>query len=294
MVLRNKLLEKRGLNIIHPWCAFLYLLMALILTMCTMNPFLIMTSLITGIIYEIHTIGFKKFSRYILGLVLIVVITTIGNMCISHNGANVLFIVNDNRITVESAVFGVVFGTMFAAAFLWCDIMQRIITGEKITFMFGSFAPNLGLVISMTLHYIPLLRKRLQVVRNAQAGMGRNNYSGIFKKIRQRGKEFSIVIAWSLENSIETSNIMTSMGYGIGKRTNYSNYRIKRLDILFLVVIIALAVPSFIVTLSVSYKVYYYPTFGMMCDIRDIAVFWICYLLYMLVPILAERVIKWH
>ena len=93
MVLRNKLLEKRGLNIIHPWCAFLYLLLALILTMCTMNPFLIGTSLIAGIIYEIHTIGFKKFSKYIIGLVLIVVITTIGNMCISHNGENVLFMV---------------------------------------------------------------------------------------------------------------------------------------------------------------------------------------------------------
>ena len=53
MVLRDKLLEKRGLGLLHPVCAFIYLVMALILTMFTMNPMLI------GISQVFHT-------RYIL------------------------------------------------------------------------------------------------------------------------------------------------------------------------------------------------------------------------------------
>ena len=294
MVLRDKLLDRRGLNIIHPWVAFAYLVIALALTMCTVNPLLIMTSLLVAVIIRIHTIGIKRFARYIPWLLLIVAITGIGNMCISHNGMHVLFVVNDNNVTLEAGIYGIVFGLMFAAAFLWCDIMQKIITGEKLTYMFGSFAPRLGLIISMTLHYIPILRKRMKVVRCAQAGMGRKPSKRIFTRAKMWGKEFSIVIAWSLENAIDTSSTMTAMGYGLGKRSSFSNYRFKTVDAVFLGVIIALSIPSLIVTLSVDYSVYYYPTFGMMSDISTMLIFWVFYLIYMIIPLLSERIIKWH
>ena len=294
MVLRDKLLAKRGLNLIHPWVAFLYLVTALVLTMCTVNPLLILTSLLVATVIKIHTVGLKRFARYIPWLLLIVVITGIGNMCISHNGMHVLFLVNDNRITLEALIYGVVFGLMFAAAFLWCDITQKIITGEKLTYMFGSFAPGLGLVISMTLHYIPVLRRRMEVVRNAQAGMGRKPSNNIFTRAKMWGKEFSIVIAWSLENAIDTSMAMTAMGYGSGKRSSYSNYRFKTIDAVFLGVIIALAIPGFIVTLSVDYRVYYYPTFGIVSDIGGMLILWAFYLAYMIIPLVSERIIKWH
>lgn len=294
MVLRSKLLEKRGLGFIHPWMAFIYLLLALILTMCTMNPILIAISLVASISYEIHSMGLPKFVKYIPWLVLIFIITTIGNMFISHNGMHVLFYVNDNRITLESGIYGGVFGLMFAAAFLWCDITQRIITGEKLTYMFGSFAPNVGLVISMTLHFIPVIKNRLQVVHNAQMGMGRGNKKGKLAMAKQWGKEFSIVISWSLENSIETSNVMTAMGYGVERRSNYSNYRVKSSDFIFLICILALAVPAFIVIMANGYKVYYYPSFGMMCELRDMLVFILCYFVYMIIPFIAERFFRWH
>lgn len=294
MVLRDKLLDRRGLNLIHPWVAFAYLVIALALTMCTVNPLLIMTSLLVAVIIRIHTIGIKRFARYIPWLLLIVAITGIGNTCISHNGMHVLFVVNDNNVTLEAGIYGIVFGLMFAAAFLWCDIMQKIITGEKLTYMFGSFAPRLGLIISMTLHYIPILRKRMKVVRSAQTGMGRKPSKKLFTRAKMWGKEFSIVIAWSLENAIDTSSTMTAMGYGLGKRSSYSNYRFKTVDAVFLGVIIALSIPSFIVTSSVDYSVYYYPTFGMMSDISTMLIFWVFYLIYMIIPLLSERIIKWH
>lgn len=294
MVLRDKLLEKRGLGFLHPVCAFIYLVLALILTMFTMNPMLIGISLVAGISYEIHIMGLYRFRRYIPWLILIFIITTLGNMVISHNGAHVLFRLNDNRVTLEAGLYGAVFGLMFAAAFLWCDITQRIITGEKITYMFGSVAPNMGLIISMTLHYIPMLRKRLEVVHAAQVSMGRGDYKNRWDRAKQWGKEFSIVISWSLENAIDTSAIMSTMGYGTGKRTNYSNYRIKKADWWFLLIVLALAIPAFIVVLSLDFKVYYYPTFGAMCSLRHMAVGSIGYLIYMFIPFVAERFFKWH
>ncbi len=294
MVLRDKLLVKRGLNLIHPWFAFLYLLMALLLTMCTMNPILVMLSLFSGIIYELKTIGARKFSKKVPWLFLIVVITMIGNMCISHNGEHVLFLVNDNRVTVEAGIYGLVFGLMFSSAFIWCSITERIITGEKLTYMFGSFAPNLGLVISMTLHYIPILKRRFNIVHNAQVGMGRTVNNGVFKRIRQWGKEFSIVIAWSLENAIDTSEVMTAMGYGAGRRTNYSNYGFKTFDYSFLAVIITLFLPALFVTISVKYKVYYYPTFGMLGDIRNMIFLSLLYFSFMLIPVFYERFLRWR
>ena len=294
MVLRDQLLEKRGLNLLHPWCAFFYCLAALVLTMCSVNPVLILSSFIAATLTEIMDLGFKLYVRYIPWLLLVLVITAVGNMCISHNGMHVLFYVNDNRITIEAGIYGAVFGLMFCAAFLWCDIMHRVITGEKITYMFGSFAPNLGLVISMTLHYIPLIRKRYKMVHNAQTGMGRKLTGNLIKRIRQWGKEFSIVISWSLENAIDTSSTMLAMGYGVGKRSNYSNYRLKAYDIIFVIVIIALCVPAFVVTLSVNYKVYYYPEFGVFGFGWEMCILSLCYLIYMLIPVVLARLLRWR
>ena len=294
MVLCNQLLEKRGLNLLHPWCAFLYLVVALILTMCSVNPVLILSSFIAATLTEIMDLGLKSYARYVPWLFIVLVITAIGNMCISHNGMHVLFYVNDNRITVEAGIYGAVFGLMFCAAFLWCDIMHRVISGEKLTFMFGSVAPNLGLVITMTLHYIPLLRSRYKTVHSAQMGLGRNNISNPIKRIRQWGKEFSIVISWSLENAIDTSNTMLAMGYGVGKRSSYSNYRLKTSDIVFFILMIALCVPAFVVTLSVHYKVYYYPEFGVYGFGWKMGILSLCYLIYMLVPIILARLLRWH
>ncbi len=294
MVLRDKLLVKRGLNLIHPWFAFLYLLMALVLTMCTMNPILVMISFFSGIIYELKTIGGKRFSKKVPWLLLIVVITMIGNMCISHNGEHVLFLANDNRVTIEAGIYGLVFGLMFSSAFIWCSITERIITGEKLTYMFGSFAPNLGLVISMTLHYIPLIKRRFNIVHNAQVGMGRTIRSGAFRRVRQWGKEFSIVIAWSLENAIDTSEVMAAMGYGIGKRTSYSDYSFKTSDFSFLAAVIVLFLPAIFLAVSVKYKVYYYPTFGMFGDILNHIILSLCYFAFMLIPIFTERLLRWR
>ena len=294
MALRNQLLERRGLNLLHPWCAFIYLIVALILTMCSVNPVLILSSFIAATFTEVMDLGLKAYARYLPWLLLVLVITAIGNMCISHNGMHVLFYVNDNRITIEAGIYGIVFGLMFCAAFLWCDIMHRVISGEKLTFMFGSFAPNLGLIIAMTLHYIPLLRSRYKTVHSAQTGLGRNASTGFIKRIRQWGKEFSIVISWSLENAIDTSSTMLAMGYGIGKRSNYSNYRLKTYDIVFVILMIVLCVPAFVVTLSVSFKVYYYPEFGVYGFGWEMCILSLCYLLYMLVPIILARLLRWH
>ncbi len=294
MVLRNKLLTRRGLYLIHPWPAFFYLIIALALTMCSVNPLLILSSLISASLFEMYDIGIKSFAKYLPWLLLVIVITTIGNMIISHNGMHVLFYVNDNRITFEAGLYGVVFGLMFSAAFLWCDIMHRIITGEKLTYMFGSFAPNLGLIIAMTLHYIPLLRQRYKAVHDVQLSMGRGSVKGPIAKARQWGKEFGIVISWSLENSIETSSTMLAMGYGVGKRSNYSDYRIKALDIGFIMSMIVLCIPAFIVTLFQNYKVYYYPEFGMMSSIYDMIALSVFYLIYMLIPLILARFLRWH
>ena len=60
------------------------------------------------------------------------------------------------------------------------------------------------------------------------------------KKLRIFSKELSILIAWSLEAGIETSDSMEARGYGLKGRSSYTIYRFDRRDLCVLLLILLL------------------------------------------------------
>ena len=87
----------------------------------------------------------------------------------------------------------------------------------------------------------PLLQRRLDQVKDGQRCMGRDD--GIrhpVRKIRIFSKELSILIAWSLEAGIETSDSMEARGYGLKGRSSYTIYRFGRRDLCVLLLILLL------------------------------------------------------
>jgi energy-coupling factor transport system permease protein len=131
---------------------------------------------------------------------------------------------------------------------------------DKFIYLFGRVIPVTGLLISMVFRFIPLLKNRFSEIREGQKGMGmRYGKMSLFKRARQFAKEFSILISWSLEAAIETSDSMEARGYGLHGRTSFHLFRFRKRDVRILVLILLLGV-VLIVSAGKGYgDIYYYP-----------------------------------
>ena len=63
-----------------------------------------------------------------------------------------------------------------------------------------------------------------------QKCMGRGGQTGFLNRCRQLVKEVSILIAWSLEASIESADSMAARGYGLRGRTSFHLFRMTGRD----------------------------------------------------------------
>ena len=107
-------------------------------------------------------------------------------------------------------------------------------------YLFGSVIPKLALVLSMALRFVPQFRRQMRRVRCAQKTMGLYAARGYTDKVRSAGRVFLAMIAWSLENAMETAASMKARGYGRGHRTNFSLFRFTARDGALLAVCAAL------------------------------------------------------
>ena len=70
---------------------------------------------------------------------------------------------------------------------------------RKANLYFGRFAPVLGLTLSMIFRFVPLLRTRFELIREGQRALYAGDEKSFVGKIRQLGKEVSILVSWSLD-----------------------------------------------------------------------------------------------
>ncbi len=65
-------------------------------------------------------------------------------------------------LTLESALYGLAAACLLGAVVLWFASWQAVLTADKITYLFGRIAPALALLLSLTLSFVPRLRRRLE------------------------------------------------------------------------------------------------------------------------------------
>lgn len=72
-------------------------------------------------------------------------------------------------------------------------------------------------------------------------------------------KEFSILVTWSMENSIETSDSMRARGYGLPNRSSFSIFRFDRRDGKTLTIMVLLSIVVIIGFFFGKNNIIYYP-----------------------------------
>lgn len=244
----------------HPVVNMLYYLFTIGITMFSMSPLFLCAAFCLSFSYSYVLNGKREIKRnLIITLVIVITMATI-NMLFTHNGESVLFYLNSNRITLEALFYGIAAAFMLSAVIIWFKSFTVVMSSDKIIYLFGKGAPVIGLVISMIFRFMPLLKNRFDEIDMGQKCMGRGNVNGIIPRTKLLLKEASILVAWSLEASIESADSMASRGYGLKGRSSFHLYKMIRRDVLALSYILILGVIAVIGCLNGYGGMIFYPT----------------------------------
>lgn len=269
----------------HPMVNVVYFAYVIGLTALSNDPRFILLSLAASWVYSAVLRGKGMILSNLMIVIPVMLIMGVINTLFSHNGATVLFFINDMRITLESLIYGICSSLLISSVIIWFICFSEIMTSDKLIYIFGKARPVLGLTLSMIFRFIPLLKERFNEIRLGQRCMKREEDERFFGKIRQFIKEVSILISWSLESAIETSDSMESRGYGLKGRTSFHLFKMSPRDkeaiaLIFLIGSIGLAA-----CVTGKTDIYYYPVieFGSFGIFRWAA--FICHALLFAVPV---------
>lgn len=215
----------------HPFINFGFFVSVIGISMFIMHPIFLAISLLGAITYSIYLNGKRALRFNIFIVVPALLLMAIINPTFNHRGETILLYVNDNPLTLESIIYGVVTAAMLVAMILWFSCYNSVMTSDKFIYIFGRVIPSLSLLFSMVLRFVPRFKAQIKVISHAQKCIGRDISQGsIWKRAKNGLLILSIMVTWALENSIETADSMKARGYGLHKRTAFSIFRLTKRD----------------------------------------------------------------
>ena len=215
----------KSIRMLHPSAAFLYFISLIALTMATLHPVTGGILFAAGALLYARLKGRRAFLRSFGWVLALMLCITAINPLFVHRGATVLFFINDSPFTLEALVYGAVSSFMLGGAFFWFACLSDVMTDDKIVCLLGRRCPRIALLLSMTLAFVPRLKRCAAETEDALTALGVYDGDGIIRRARAKMSVFSVLVSQSLEGSIETADSMLARGYGLPGRSPYSRYR---------------------------------------------------------------------
>ena len=245
--------------LMHPVVTASYYTIVIGILMFSNSPLFLISAIALGMCYDMLLKGRKSLRNNLFIILFMSFLTVLINALFTHNGSTVLFYLGNNRVTLEAACYGFVMALMLSGVMIWFSSFNVVMTSEKLIYIFGRFAPVLGLTLSMIFRFVPLLRTRFELIREGQRALYAGDEKSFVGKIRQLGKEVSILVSWSLESSIESADSMAARGYGLKGRTSYNLFKLRITDIMTLLLSMLLGGITIASYAEGVNKLYYYP-----------------------------------
>jgi len=258
----------------HPLVSFAYFAAILAFSMIVMHPVCLAISAVCAFCYSVYLNGRKALKNALFFALPMLIFAALFNPLFNHQGNTILsYLPGGNPLTLESIIYGIAAAIMLVSVLTWFSCFNAVITSDKFVYLFGRLIPALSLVLSMVLRFVPTFIAQAKVIRNADFGIKAYQDKGIFSKAKRGIQHLSILITWALENAVETADSMKSRGYGLPKRTAFSNYRFERRDGIALAVIFACAaiVVAAVAVGRLNWR--YFPTFRVTVDAVSIVIF---------------------
>lgn len=222
----------------HPFSNFIYFFIVIILTCVLSNPFYVITSFFGVSSYLLYTQRKNGLKTILCFALPIAAFIGLFNMIFAHWGMTILLSVKHYNFTLESLLYGLNQGLIFASVTLWLIVYGKVLHAEKFLSILGKVLPGTALLLSIVLGMIPNYQTQAREIRQAHEGLiGRKD-----NNIKTLLSHFSALVSLALEGSMETADSMRARGYGDDRRKPYNRFLFRVRDCIWLIIIVAFLV----------------------------------------------------
>ena len=232
---------ENGLKKYHPVTNLIFFASVIVFGMILRHPLTLGVCFVAAFVWYIRLCGkaaVKSVCTFLLPMLILV--TVLNGLFARYGRTELFYLFGRKAITLESLVFGFALGLTTVTVIIWFFCFNEVVESDKLMFLFGRIFPSAGLVIIMALRFVPMYRKRIDIISQAQKGLCADGDSN--DKIKAGGKIISVLFTWSLENSVETSYSMRARGYGLKSRKSYARYKFRTKDTILSAVMLVLDV----------------------------------------------------
>lgn len=262
-------MKRTALDIYHPAVQLCYFAAVIAFSMAAFHPVCIALSLAAGFGYSAYLRGWRATGRSLLWQLPLVVLIAVCNPLFSASGSTELLRIGVRAVYLESFVYGACMGALLVSVILWFSNASHVLTADKVMALLGNAAPVVALMLSMAARLVPRFMRRgaeIDAVQRACSGVRPRSAKD---RTAFRIRLSSVLMGWSMEDSLETADAMRARGWGASrKRTVCRRYRFRAFDAAALAVLALLgAVSGFLVWTACS-QFSFYPT------VSELVVWW--------------------
>lgn len=273
---------------LHSGVQAAFYLAVCVLTMSAFHPVLVAISFFAGVACSMLQRGVRNTLSSFAWQLPLVLLICVANPLFSASGSTELLRVGVVVVYSESLAYGACMGLLFVSTLLWLGCAFRVLTFDKIMALTGNAAPTVTLMLSMTGRLVPELVRRGKLVSDVQEACTAAHAEAGRKNRLKRTRLMSVLVGWSLEDSLETADTMRARGWSrYRKRSVYRRRAFRRRDAMALFFVVALAVLDVVVAVQMVSSFSFYPTMApLVFDLR--------YVLYALLFALPSLVTLWR
>ena len=280
-------------HIYHPAVVFSYIIAALVFAMLTFQPLYVLITFICGSTYALYLNRWRQFRLTLAGALLIWLMIALLNPVFNQSGATVLFYAGRRMITRESLLYGIMSGGALASVLIWFSCYRQLMNHEKFLYIFNRVFPVLALMLSMISRLLPVTRYKARQILTAQKAMGIKT-ADRRQKLHSGIRASSILMSWTMEDSIETADSMRARGYGRQRRSTYSVFSWSKHDTAAAAVLITLAAGNLLLIIRQPFV--YFPVLpGSLISAANLTGYTL-HVLFLWYPVILEmrERLRWH
>lgn len=216
----------------HPLINLLYYVCVGVSVMLFLHPIFLITAIILLILINLLHGNKEKVNKSAPGFIVMGLIVIVLNPVFVHRGTNILFYFRNNPITLEAIIYGVMMALMLVCILVLFLSFNDVINGRKFMFLFSKVWPQLGLLLMLTIRFVPLFLRRWREIHEVQRVRSYSMSQGSVKSRAKIGMLYmQKLLTWSLEEALQSAESMKARGYGLTKnRTSYQVFMMTAKD----------------------------------------------------------------
>lgn len=254
----------------HPVVPAVYVAVTLVLTMACMQPVLIGLSLLGALSFSCTVRGVAPTMGMLRWQITVIILISLVNPLFSASGSTELLRIGTHAVYAESLAYGASMGALFVASVTWFMGAAELLPFDRVMALLGNAAPTVTLMISMAMRLIPRFvrqGKTIDSVQRVARSCALASFAGQSPRpdrhldLRLRLRLSSVLMGWTMEDSLETADAMRARGWGAAaRRTTYTRFRFGARDAWALVLIAAFALVAMLLGYVATTQFAFYPT----------------------------------